>query len=47
VHALLGTPWRVSETFGAEVYRLQGNQRNALVIFALCPVPVPSSSFTV
>lgn len=44
VHALLGTPWLASETFGVEVYRLQGKQRNLLVVFAPYPVPVPSLS---
>jgi hypothetical protein len=44
VHALLGTPWLASETFGVEVYRLQGKQRNLMVIFAPYPVPVPFPS---
>ena len=44
VHALLGTPWLASETFGVEVYRLQGKQRNLMVIFAPYPVPLPSPS---
>jgi len=41
VHALLGTPWLASETFGVELYRLQGKQRNLMVIFAPYPVPMP------
>ncbi len=44
VHALLGTPWLVSDTFGVELYRLQGKQRNLMVIFAPYPVPVPFPS---
>jgi hypothetical protein len=44
VHALLGEPWLASEVFGVEVYRLQGKQRNLLVVFAPYPVPVPSLS---
>jgi len=41
VHALLGAPWLTSETFGVELYRLQGKQRNLMVIFAPYPVPMP------
>ena len=44
VHALLGTPWLASETFGVEVYRSQGKQRNLLVILAPYPVPMPFPS---
>jgi len=44
VHALLGVPWLASETFGVEVYRLQGKQRNLL--WPIAPVPVPLPSFS-
>ena len=41
VHALLGAPWLASDAFGVEVYRLQGKQRNLMVVFAPYPVPMP------
>lgn len=44
VRQLLGDPWLASDALGVDVYRLQGKQRNALVIFAPYPVPVPSLS---
>lgn len=44
VHALMGAPWLASETFGVEVYRLQGKQPNLMVIFAPYPVPLPFMS---
>lgn len=44
VHGVLGQPWLSSEAFGVEVYRLQGKQRNLLVIFAPYPVPLPAFS---
>lgn len=44
VHALLGPPWLASETFGVEVYRLQGKQHNFMVVFAPYPVPLPFPS---
>jgi hypothetical protein len=44
VHSLLGPPWLASETFGVEVYRLQGKQHNLMVVFAPYPVPLPFPS---
>lgn len=41
VHALMGVPWLANDAFGVEVYRLQGKQRNLMIILG---VPMPDFS---
>jgi hypothetical protein len=41
VHALMGEPWLADDAFGVEVYRLQGKQRQLLIILG---VPMPNFS---
>lgn len=41
VHALMGVPWLANDAFGVEVYRLQGKQRNLMIILG---VPIPDFS---
>jgi hypothetical protein len=44
VREALGEPWLSSESRRIDVFRTTGKQRNALVIFAPYPIPLPSFS---